>query len=76
MHGMDAGASLRPDSERRFSQSFRQDFDSWTNFWETHNVPEHPDVPNMRARLGHLVGLAGCKPPHLWRMHPSSHHAQ
>ncbi len=59
---MTAGESLRPDSQRRFSQSFRQDYDSWRDFWEEHRVPESPDVPNMRARLGHLVGLAGCTP--------------
>ncbi|KAK9830764.1 hypothetical protein WJX74_006040 [Apatococcus lobatus] len=49
--------SLRPDS-RRFSQSYRQDFDSWTNFWDKHQVPEQ-DVPDVRARLGHLISLAG-----------------
>lgn len=29
----------------------------WSGFWDRQKVPEHDHVPELRARLVHLLGL-------------------
>ena len=50
-------AGAKPLKSKRFSLAYKQEYDTWTGFWDKQKVPEQQDVPELRARLAHLLGL-------------------
>lgn len=50
-------AGAKPLKNNRFSAEYKQEYDTWTGFWDKQQVPEQQDVPELRARLAHLLGL-------------------
>lgn len=49
--------NAKPLASKRFSTEFKEDYDMWSGFWDRQKVPEHDHVPELRARLVHLLGL-------------------
>ena len=53
---------------KRFNPAYQEQYRQWQGYWEGQEVPQQEDVPDIRARLGHLFGLgAGA----LWSAGPA-----
>ena len=47
---------------RRFAPEYRQEYQQWQGYWDRQaDTPQQDNVPDVRARLGHLFGLGAGK---------------